>query len=315
MRGMPPESARPNRLVRRAASLILPLTLVACDGGSGPESPEPDHDLVFEGVLDNVPELLRQDASTGEVTRMLPAGTVVMDPQPSPDGARIAFVVADYGQATGDVYVMNRDGSGIMRLTHAPELDDQPAWSPDGTRIAFRSYRDGREGDIWVMGDDGSDPVNLTPDPLPGVPDERAPHWSPDGTRIAYASNVGGTMDVWTMAPDGSDKRRITDTPEYETEPIWSPDGATIAFRKNFTGDTDLYLVPAAGGAQTPLALPGYQRMAAWTPDGGSLVFVGQPTLQDRPDLYRVRRDGQGLEPLVTDAVPGGSVNPAFLPR
>ena len=97
------------------------------------------------------------------------------------------------------------------------------------------------------MEDDGGHPVNLTPDPLPGVADERTPAWSPDGSRIAYASNVGGTMDVWTMAPDGSDKQR-------------------------------------------------------------------QAALKNRPDLVRVRIDGTGWTPLVIDQVPGGSMNPGFLP-
>jgi len=268
---------------------------------------------VFEGYLAETPELLALDAGSGDVARLLAPGTEVRDPQPSPDGTRIAFVIANYAEAKADIYVMNRDGSGVTQLTFADELDDQPSWSPDGRRIAFRSYRTQREGDIWVMGADGDDPVNLTPDPLPGVPDERTPAWSPDGERIAYASNVGGTMDIWTMAVDGSDKQRLTETPEYDTEPAWSPDGTTIVFRRNLTGRTDLHLVASGGGEAVPLPLDGYQRMPVWDPDGEHLVFTNQPTLLDRPDLYRMGRDGEGLEPLVTGAVPGGSVNPTFM--
>jgi Tol biopolymer transport system component len=230
----------------------------------------------------------------------------VMDPQPSPDGAQILFVNANYAEATGDIFLMDRNGANVVQLTTAPQLDDQPAWSPDGLRVAFRSYRAGREGDIWVMNAAGGNLTNLTPDPLPGISDERTPAWSPDGRRIAFASNQGGNMDIWTMAADGSDQLQLTVAPEFETEPVWSPDGATIAFRRNHGADSDLYLVASTGGPATRLTLPGFQRAATWSPDGLRLVFVNQPTLQDRPDLFSVAKDGTDMRAIVTDAVPGG---------
>lgn len=87
--------------------------------------------------------------------RLFPTGTSVMDPKPSPDGTRVAFVVADYLDYIGDVYVAKRDGVESTQITLASELDDQPSWSPGGAHIAFRRYRTGRDGDIWVMGADG----------------------------------------------------------------------------------------------------------------------------------------------------------------
>ena len=289
--------------------------LAACQNQAGPGPARPTHDLVFEGYLTSTPELLMLDPTTGAIRRLLEAGTVVMDPEPSPDGKRIAFVVANYVDATGDVFVVNADGSGLTQLTVAPELDDQPSWSPDGTHIAFRSFRTQRDGDIWLMDADGGSLINLTPDPLPGVTDERRPAWSPNGARIAYASNAGGNIDLWTMAADGSDKRRITNSMELDTEPAWSPDGATIVFRRTDASGSDLYLVPVTGGPLVPLALPGEQRMPVWSPDGQRLVFVNHGSTTDRPDLYSMRIDGIDLRPLVTDAVAEGSLNPAFLPR
>lgn len=170
--------------------------------------------------------------SGGTPERVLPAGTVAMDPTPSPDGRRIAFVVANYGETTGDIYVANRDGRGVTQLTTAPELDDSPAWSPDGKWLSFRSYRSGYEGEIWVMNDDGSGAVNLTPKPGLAIIYNRRPDWSPDGSAIVFASTRGGDWGIWVINADGSAARQLTNTPDLDVEPVWSPDGQSIAFRR-----------------------------------------------------------------------------------
>ncbi|KPJ93939.1 MAG: hypothetical protein AMJ55_07175 [Gammaproteobacteria bacterium SG8_15] len=70
-------------------------------------------------------------------------------------------------------YVIKRDGSGLQPLIFAPQLDDQPVWSPTGERIVFHGYRTERGGNIWIMNAHGSNAINLTPDPLPGIWNER----------------------------------------------------------------------------------------------------------------------------------------------
>lgn len=299
--------------------LLLALALAGCSSTHtivDPPPVAPSHDLLFEGTLAAIPELWLRDTGTGEVRRLLPEGIVARDPAPSPDGTRIAFVVSDETEWTGDIFVVNRDGTGLTQLTFSPELDDQPAWSPDGARIAFRSFRTQRDGDIWVMDADGANPVNLTPDPLPGVWDERRPAWSPDGARIAYATNAAGNADIWTMRADGSDARQLTDTIDLDTEPAWSPDGTLIAFRRSSNDlGSDICLVPAAGGDAVRLHLPGVQRLPAWSPDGDRLVCVHHAVSTARPDLYGCDLDGDNLAPLVADEMPGGSLHPVFLKR
>jgi Tol biopolymer transport system component len=166
------------------------------------------------------------------------------------------------------------------------------------------------------MNADGSNQTNLTPDPLPGTIDNRRPSWSPNGARIAYASNEGGTYDIWTMRADGSDRQRISSSEDLDTEPAWSPNGQSIVFRRSFnSGGSDLFVVPAAGGQTSQLTMPGEQRMPAWTPDGARLVFVTHATLSARPDLYSMTSSGTDFQQIVTGAVAGGSLNPAFLKR
>lgn len=304
-----------------AGVVMWSAVLIGCGAPTapGPLPPPPPpaggHDLIFQGALTTMPEMLVWSAETGTIARLLPPGTVAMDPTPSPDGSRIVFNVTDLGGGTSDLFLVNRDGSGLRQLTFSPEIDDQPTWSPAGDRIAFRSFRAGREGDIWVMAADGSGAVNLTPDPLPGVSDERHPAWSPDGSRIAYISNLGGDYDLWVMAADGRSTQRLTATPEFDAEPAWSPDGSVLAYRRSGLNGSDIHLLTLASGAETVLTLAGEQRMPVWAPDGGRLVVVHHVGLSTRPDLYEVGIDGTGFRPLVTDAVPGGSLHPGWLRR
>ncbi len=112
------------------------------------------------------------------------------------------------------------------------------SWSPDGERILFESVRAGSIG-IWVIDQDGSNPVQLTR----GLHNNWHPTWSPDGERIAYASDRSGNYDIWVMNADGSDPVPVTRDMASDFRPSWSPDGKKIVYTSLRSGNADLWAV------------------------------------------------------------------------
>ncbi len=180
-------------------------------------------------------------------------------PDFSPDGSRIAFAGRLPGAPADDVFAVAADGTGLVRLTDDPANDALPAYSPDGTQLAFISARNGIE-QVWVMNADGSAARQLTFDPLMKG---QVPDWSPDGTRIAYAA--GDPSDIWVMNADGTDAHPVIATAADELGPVWSPDGDEIAYLR--FDDRTVYIARATdGGGQRPVHALGVQAVPAWQP-------------------------------------------------
>ncbi len=210
-----------------------------------------------------------------------------------------------------EIWGIDPDGSGLTRLTDNDTFDADPALSPDGTRITFRSYRPGdRNTQIYVMSADGSGQRVLTDLRTGAGP----PAWSPDGERIAFGSGPGVRQPggIFLMDADGSNLQLVAEGNAFD--PSWSPDGSRIVFSLNTPdGRTGLAIVDLVNGAVTqPLEdLRGEQNEPAWSPDGQSIAF--EWSSPSGSGLYIVAPDGSGLRRLADGSAPSWSPDGTWL--
>jgi TolB protein len=215
---------------------------------------------------------------------------------------RIAFSTDRDGNL--EIYSMNPDGSDQRRLTYDPSFDLWPAWSPDGTRIAFiRSKSQGQNGggDLWVMNADSTAAHQLTNEGDINL----HPSWSPDGQKIVFESGRNGAEKLYVINADGSDEGPVGDI--AGRDPAWSPDGTRIAYY-TLGGFNDLFTVRPDGTERTDVTLTQYEMEASpsWSPDGHRLVFTA-----GNNDVRTISADG-GQQTQLTQS--GGALRPSWSP-
>jgi len=252
------------------------------------------------------------------VTRTLAAAALVTGAATSvaacggEDNARpdLAFVSTRDGDYA--IYEMDADGGGERRLTHADSSKPQglffqvePAWSPDGTKIAFSSRRGGTF-DIYVMNADGAETRRLTST----KENDSHPSWSAEGSEIAFAR--GG--DIYVMNADGSGARRVSDALAEEADPAWSPDGSWISYTRRTPGTParEVWIMRPDGSARRPLTAQGGRAFTpAWSPDSRRIVFSSNAEGEVFA-LYTVGVDGKRLRSVARTV--GDNFEPSWSP-
>jgi hypothetical protein len=207
------------------------------------------------------------------VTGVLPAGMAPLVYQTFVNGRWRLATLGDRGTA----YLLPGDAWD----------DVDPAWSSDGTRLAFASNREGNLR-VYVADAAGERPHRITD----GPGQDRWPVWSPDGRWLLFVSDRdGGREQVYMVSAEGGAVRQLTHGPGGGSQPSWAPDGLHFAFVRLVDGQPRIFIGDTLGSAPQPLAAaPGRQVQPAWSPDGRFIAFAG---LEDgRWSIYLAAVDG-----------------------
>ena len=238
---------------------------------------------------------------------VLAAVAILDEPEPGAPipAAQDRLVFTAMTGSAGDLLVQALGGAPVP-LTSDAFRDGEPAFSPDGRRIAFVSDRGGSL-DIWVMNADGSEPRQLTTDPANDV----GPSWGPDGQRIAFVSDrEGDRTNIFVVTLESGAVSQLTMQERGLSFPAWSPDGDWIVYSAPGRADLvdpgstplQLEIIPADGGAPRVLrGGAGKNWGAAWSPDGERIAFSwtrAGANLTDVAWLQVINRDGTGLRRL-----------------
>ncbi len=216
------------------------------------------------------------------------------------------------GAAEATVRVATR---AVTQLTVDSGDDMHPAWSPDGTQIAFQSDRNGAQFDLWAMSANGTGETQLTAD----VTDDRNPAWSPDGTQIAFDSRRAGNFDIWRLPATGGDAGAVAVTTggNDDVEPAWSTSGADLLYAsKRGTGVFfNLWRQPFAGAEDAALSITSFEadeRAPQVAADGSMVVFASDLNFTE-PHIYTTTLGTVGVDPLTGD-IGFEETDPAWAP-
>src|SRR5690606_1630376 len=175
--------------------------------------------------------------------------------------------------SSGFMYVVNEDGSGRRRIGDVNAEARFPAWSPDGSKIAYVKARfvgETRVSDIFVINANGSGERQRT-----NSGSDTPPTWSPGGSRIAVISRRGGAAPRYVLNADGSGPTRVPRSGRLESQPVWAPSGNKIVLQRHMArGNNDIIVVDVSTGGETNVSNSSADdREPTWALNGTRVLY------------------------------------------
>lgn len=314
-----------------AAAVLLVMSLASCsDKPTEPAATRLSYNIAFISERDGVPGVFSMD-NNGSGLKRLTHGAVGPSVSWSPDGSMVAFTSRGIPyDNVFDIFVVRADGSFPTRLTFSThfmgEIGAVPIWSPDGSKMAFRSDRDGNS-DIFIMNSDGSSLTNVTHDSCHNYD----PVWRPDGLGVTFVSASGNddSGEYWLhySNPDGS--VRVFEQVQHGNwhdslcALVWFPVGSTLGYVsfQQYGGAMASHVCTWAPGhtSCTERLIRGAGAVdhvisPVWSPDGSRLAFVSNA--EGRRNIYVITIQAEPGDPQrLTNSLTGeGAAAPAWSP-
>lgn len=215
----------------------------------------------------------------------------------SDQNAQILFV-SNRADGARELYVVNRDGTGVKRLTFNDLVELRPVWSPNNSKIAFSAVAPDGNLDIYTINADGSALTRVTTDP--GI--DHVPVWTADGSQLVYQHGFDCPCEIRIVNLDGTGDRKLDTGPGNALWPDTSRHGDKIAFGSDRSGVFAIYTMHLNGKAlkqvTNPVGLGFGDLVPRWSPSGNDIAFLRDKTGTDN-DLYRMKANGEDITQLV----------------
>ncbi|MBL8866031.1 MAG: PD40 domain-containing protein [Planctomycetia bacterium] len=213
---------------------------------------------------------------------------------PVPKGIKRKLLIVSMRSGSAGLILVDDDGRNATPLTNDKFHNSYPAWSPDGTKIAFCSNRAGGPLHIYTMDADGKNVKALTTGGLQC----RVPAWSPDGKSIAFCrSNPNGGSNICVIPADGGEIKALDGD---AWDPAWSPDGKSLAFVSLRDGDGFRLHRMTADGKDAKCLFPKGNNFGnaypTWSPDGKTILW--SHGVNNNLELHAVGADGSNPKPI-----------------
>ncbi len=268
--------------------------------------------VAMRHYLNNKHQITVLDTTNGQTLLDMHDLGWYFSPAWSPDSQRLAFVVRENGVSgpVNQIYVINLDGSGLVRLTNDSTEKSNLHWSPNGDKIAYH-----KNANTYIMNPDGSGSYSLFSGRFIDLPVD----WSPDGRYLLTESVVDSMKppELWMYDFQTGVYNKLAESIAYDNPAVWSPDGKQIAYVYMKDSMSHIAVMNADGSGVINLAYNPDREdtQPVWSPDSYWIAFTsrGATTYEDPNfDLFVIRADGSDLR-LITLNI-GSDINPGWLP-